>query len=285
MPEKIFLNDKIVDSDQGCIASGDGGLLYGAGLFETMRCHNGVVFRLDDHLDRLLTSAAALSIESSHDKSQLGKAVYQVLQANELTEARIRLTLTSGPVTQTEEQRRSTLLITAVSSQPYPPEYYQAGVLAVLCPYRQNPSDPTCGHKTTCYYPRLLALRHAHSIGAAEALWFTTDNRLAEGCVSNVFLVKNSKLLTPALSTPVLPGVARRTVIESAARQSIQVEERDLSIEDLLSADEIFLTNVVMEIVPVVGVEKHTVGNGKVGPVAAKMREAFVQAMEEHCRR
>jgi branched-chain amino acid aminotransferase len=285
MPEKIYLNDKIIDSDQACLSPADGGLLYGAGLFETMRSRNGVVFRMDDHLDRLLASAAALSIEPSYDKSQLGEAIYQVLRTNELTDARIRLTLTSGQVTQAEEQRRSTLLITAVSFQPYPAECYKAGVLAVLCPYRQNPSDPTCGHKSTCYYPRLLALRHAHRSGAAEALWFTTDNRLAEGCVSNVFLVKDSVVLTPPLSTPVLPGITRRTVLEIAARESIRSEEKDLTIEDLLGADEIFLTNVVMEVVPVVGVEKHTVGDGKVGPIARKLREAFTRAIEEHCRR
>jgi branched-chain amino acid aminotransferase len=285
MPEKIFLNDKIVDSDRACISPADGGLLYGAGLFETMRSRNGVVFRMDDHLDRLMTSAAALSIEPSYDKNQLGEAVYQVLRANELTDARIRLTLTSGPVTQTEEQHQSTLLITAVSFQPYPAQYYKAGVLAVLCPYRQNPSDPTCGLKTTCYYPRVLALRYAHRNGAAEALWFTTDNRLAEGCVSNVFIVKNSSLLTPPLSTPVLPGIARRTVLEIAGRLSIQCTEKDLNIEDVLGADEIFLTNVVMTVCPVVSVEKHTVADGKVGPVATRLREEFMGTMEEYCRR
>ena len=285
MPDKIFLNDKIVDSDRTCISPGDGGLLYGAGLFETMRSRNGVVFRMDDHLDRLLASATALSIESSYSEDQLSEAVYQVLRANELTEARIRLTLTSGPMTQGEERHRPTLLVTAVDFQPYPPQYYKTGVLVMLSPYRQNPSDPTCGHKSTCYYPRLLALRRAHHSSAAEALWFTTDNRLAEGCVSNVFLVKDSTLLTPPLSTPVLPGIARRTVLEIAGRQSIQVAEKDLNIDDLLGADEVFLTNVVMEVVPVVGIEKHAVGSGKVGPVATKLREGFTRAIEENCRR
>ena len=285
MPEKVFLNDGIVDSDQACISTADGGLLYGAGLFETMRSRNGVVFRIDDHLDRLQASAVALSIEHSYDKNRLADAVYEVLRANELTDARIRLTVTSGPMTQAEEQRRSTLLITAVGFQPYPPQYYKTGVLAMLCPYRQNPSDPTCGHKTTCYHPRLLALRHAHQNGAAEALWFTTDNCLAEGCVSNVFLVKNSTLFTPPLSTPVLAGIARKTVLEIAGRESIQFVEKDLHIADVLEADEVFLTNVIMEIMPVISVEKHTVHDGKVGPIAAKLREGFMRTMEEKCRR
>jgi branched-chain amino acid aminotransferase len=215
----------------------------------------------------------------------LSCAVYEVLQANQLTDARIRLTLTTGPMTQDEGQRQSTLLVTAVSFQAYPAEYYNAGVLAVLCPYRQNTSDPTCGHKTTCYYPRLLALRHAHRNMAAEALWFTTDHRLAEGCVSNVFLVKDSTLLTPLLNTPVLAGIARKTVLEIAGRLAIPFVEKDLNIEDLLGADEIFLTNVIMTVCPVVSVEKHVVGDGKVGPVTTKLRGEFMRVMEEPCRR
>jgi branched-chain amino acid aminotransferase len=285
MPEKVFLNDRIIDSDQACVSATDGGLLYGAGLFETMRSLNGVVFRLDDHLNRLMTSAAALSIEHSYGKNQLSDAIYGVLQANELTDARIRLTLTSGSMTQTEEQHRPTLLITAVTFQPYPPQYYKTGVMALLCPYRQNSSDPTCGHKTTSYYSRLLALRHAHRSGAAEALWFTTDNRLAEGCVSNVFLVKDSTLFTPPVSTPVLPGIARRTVLEIAGRESIQLVEKDLHVADVLEADEVFLTNVIMTACPVVSVEKHTVGDGKVGPIATKLQEEFMRTIEEQCRR
>jgi branched-subunit amino acid aminotransferase/4-amino-4-deoxychorismate lyase len=186
---------------------------------------------------------------------------------------------------QAEVQRKPTLLITATEFRPYPPEFYDKGVLVVLCPSRQNPTDPTCGHKTTSYYSRLLALQLAHQRLATEALWFTTDNRLAEGCVSNVFLVKNSVLQTPPIGTPVLPGIARRTVCEVAQQQSIELGEKDLTINDVLGADEIFLTNVIMGVLPVVEVEKHSVGEGKVGPVTRRLREAFAQALEQHCRR
>jgi branched-chain amino acid aminotransferase len=285
MSEKVFLNDKLVDLEEARVSATDSGLLYGAGLFETMRSHNGVVFRLDDHLDRLSQSAAALSIAHPYEKSYLSDAIDQVLQANNLTEARLRLTLTNGPLAAAEEQRKPTLVITATEFRPYPAQYYEKGTLVILCPFRQNPTDPTCGHKTTSYYPRLLALQVAHQRRAAEALWFTMDNRLAEGCVSNVFLVKNSTLQTPPVGTPVLPGIARKTVCELAQEQSIELVERDLTIEDVLGADEIFLTNVIMDVMPVVEVEKHAVGEGKVGPVTRRLREAFGQAVEQRCRR
>ncbi len=285
MAGKVFLNDGLMDGEQAHVSVTDSGLLYGAGLFETMRSRNGVVFRLEDHLDRLFRSAEALSITHSHEKTFLTEAVYEVLQANELADARLRLTLTNGPLRESQEQRTPTLLITATEFRPYPAEYYKTGVLVVLCPFRQNPTDPTCGHKTTSYYPRLLALNLAHQNHAAEAIWFTTDNRLAEGCVSNVFLVKNSVLYTPSVGTPVLPGIARKAVCQLARQQSIELVEKDLSISDLLGADEIFLTNVIMEVLPVISVEKHTVGDGKVGPVTGKLREGFLQTVEQECRR
>jgi branched-chain amino acid aminotransferase len=284
MAVHVFLNDKLIDMEQAGVSVTDSGFLYGAGLFETLRSRNGVVFRLQDHLDRLLLSAAALSIGHSYDKPYLERAVREVLQANQLEDARLRLTLTGGPLAESEDQRKATLLITATEFQPYPADYYQKGVLVVLCPFRQNPTDPTCGHKTTSYYPRLLALNLAHQRKAAEALWFTTDGRLAEGCVSNVFLVKESVLYTPAAQTPVLPGIARKAVLQLARRQSLEVAEKDLTISDLLDAQEVFLTNVIMEVLPVIQVEKHQVGGGgAVGPVTQGLREGFRQMIEQEC--
>jgi branched-chain amino acid aminotransferase len=96
MADKVFLNDKLINIDEAGISVGDSGFLYGAGLFETMRAYNGIAFRLDDHLDRLLTSAKTLFIEHSYNKEYLTEAVNKVLEANNLTDARIRLTLSAG---------------------------------------------------------------------------------------------------------------------------------------------------------------------------------------------
>ncbi len=282
--EKVFFNDKLVDINKACISVTDSGFLYGAGLFETMRSHNGVVFALKDHLDRLFFSANSLSIEIGHTKKFITDAIYEVLHANKLTDARLRLTLTGGPMSTSEDDRKPTLLITATKLQPYLPEYYTKGVLVVLCPFRQNPNDPTCGYKTTSYLSRMLALKMAHQKRATEAIWFTTDNRLAEGCVSNVFLVKDSILYTPPLKTPVLAGIARKTICQLALKNSIRFIEKNLLIDDLLNADEIFLTNVIMQVMPVVSIEKHIVSDGKVGPMTKELREKFNELMENQCR-
>ena len=282
--EEVFLNDQLVDVGTAGISVTDSGFLYGAGLFETMRSHNGVVFALADHLDRLSFSASRLSIDNPYDRKHITDAVYDVLRANRLTDARLRLTLTSGPMAESERERKSTLLVTATKFRPYPPEYYRNGVLVVLCPFRQNPDEPTCGHKTTSYFSRMIALNHAHQKRAAEALWFTVDNRLAEGCVSNVFLVKDAVLCTPPIETPVLAGVARKAVCQMALRDSIRLMEKDLSIDDVLGADEIFLTNVIMQVMPITKVEKHIVGDGRVGPMAKDLKRKFEKLIETECR-
>jgi branched-chain amino acid aminotransferase len=281
--EKVFLNDKLVNIEDARIPAGDSGFLYGAGLFETMRGQNSIVFRLNDHLDRILNSAKVLSITHSFSKDYLADAVGDVLEANKLADARLRLTLSAGAISQSQDKPNATLLITATNLQPYPQEYYSKGVLVVLAATRQNISDPACGHKTTSYLSRMLELKQAHLKRAAEALWFTTDGRLAEGCISNVFLVKESRLFTPALTTPVLPGIARKTVCELATANKIEIAEKDLTIDDLLSADEVFITNVIMQIMPVVGIEKHTVGDGKPGAITGQIQNYYIEFFKKCC--
>jgi branched-chain amino acid aminotransferase len=283
MSEKVFLNDKLIDIEKARISATDSGFLYGAGLFETMRSYNGVVFALKDHLDRLFSSASALSVNNPFDKKYLTDAIYKVLQTNKLTDARLRLTLSNGPMGESEQQRKATLLITATKLQPYPAEYYKKGVMVILSPSRQNTFEPTCGHKTTSYFSRMIMLNSAHQKRAAEALWFTTNNRLAEGCVSNVFLVKDSVIYTPSIETPVLAGIARKTVCQIARTNSFKLAEKDLYIDDVLGADEIFLTNVIMQIMPVTSVEKHTVGDGKVGAMTKRLQISFNELVESQC--
>ena len=272
--EKVYLNGKIIDADKATVAVTDSSYLYGIGLFETMRAVNGKVFRLTDHLRRLNDSAEALSIFNSFSDEKIAEAIDQLLLANEVTEARLRLELSNGPI-QPDGTAKTNLLITSPVFTPYPEDYYAKGVRVILTNFRQSSKDPYAGHKTTCYGPRLTALKNAHEKLAAEAIWFTTENALAEGSISNVFLVKDGQLYTPPVNTPVLPGIARKTVIEIAEQENIECNEQPLAIDDLLKADEVFLTNVVMEVLPVVAIESHTVNEGKPGPISKKLAEKY----------
>ena len=278
--EKIFLNGQIVSAAKAQVAVTDSSYLYGIGLFETMRATGGTVFRLADHLQRLNSSAEALAIANSYSDEQITQAVDEVLTANKFTDARLRLQVSNGPIG-TDGTAATNLLVTAAEFTPYPEEYYEKGIRVALTYFRQNPTDPFCGHKTTCYGPRLTALKNAHEKLATESLWFTTENYLAEGSISNVFLVKDGQLFTPTIQTPVLPGIARKTVIEIAEQENIPCHEQPLQVGDLLGADEVFLTNVIMEVMPVTYVEAHTVAEGKPGEITKSIAKKYQDHLKE----
>jgi branched-chain amino acid aminotransferase len=282
MGEFVYLNDHLELADQAVISVHDAGLLHGVGLFETVSSYHGRLFRLNDHLDRLFASATALGITITQGREEIAAATQEVLTANRLADARLRLTVTRGSLCRAmdDEPPQSTLLITASARQSYPPEFYQKGMLAIIAPCKQNPDDPLTGHKTLNYFSRILALQQAQKARAGEALWFTTTNRLAGACLSNVFLVKDGVLRTPSLDTPPMPGITRRTVLELAEKNTIPREEKQLIISDLLDADEVFLTNTAMELTPVCHIERHPVGDEKPGPVYKKLHELYRQTTD-----
>jgi branched-chain amino acid aminotransferase len=262
----------------------DSGFMQGIGLFETMRAYGGQVFRLERHLDRLANSARALGWTIMPDVDQMRENVEQVVGATEQLDLRVRLTVTTGSLRVTEQDApQITIVATAAPEAKYPPELYTQGVTVIVSNHRQNAHDPTVGHKTTSYFARLAALREAHAKQAFEALWFTHDNRLAEGAISSVFVVEDDELLTPPLDTPVLPGITRATVIELANELRIPAREEQLVIDDVLSADELFLTNSLMEIMPVVRVEREPIGTEKPGEITRRLAEAYGLLIEREC--
>ncbi|MBL8880795.1 MAG: aminotransferase class IV family protein [Phycisphaerales bacterium] len=284
MREWASINGKLTPADQAQVSVYDSGFMQGVGLFETMRAYDGRVFRLNAHLARLTGAARQLGWSAIPPHDELRRAVEQVLDAVEQSDARVRLTVTTGSLRATESDTpRLTIVTTATPGIPYPDELYAKGATAVISKYRQSRADPTTGFKTTSYFSRLAALRIAHAAHAFEALWMTPENHLAEGSISNLFLVKDAELLTPSLETPVLPGITRAAVLEAAEGLGIPIVERGLSIDDLLAADEVFITNSLMEIVPIVRIEREPIATEKVGEITARLRECYADFVREEC--
>jgi len=270
----VYINGAFVPETEALIRVDDGGWLHGAGLFETMRAENGRVFRFDAHVRRLIRSAERVLRPIERSMLPTEGAIGELLERNRLHTARVRMTATAGSVRGDPSATEFPPLSVCVSALPltaYPTESYERGVQAVICDYRVSPSDPVAGHKTTSYLPRLLGLRRAQMVGAAEAIWFTTQNHLAEGCISNVFVVSDGVLRTAPLETPVLAGIARAVVFELARANGIKAREEVLTINDLLDAQEVLLTNSIMQVMPVVRVEKRDIGDGHVGPMAKRL--------------
>lgn len=286
MTPTVYINGGFVPESEATVSVADGGWLHGAGLFETMRAENSRVFRLESHMRRLMNSAAKLLRPIDQSRLPSPDDLRSLMDHNELVKARLRMTVTAGATRadiSDDAEPEPNICVTASKLTTYPGEMYNHGIGVIVCGFRQSPADPLAGHKTTSYLSRLLALREARSARCIEALWFTTDNHLAEGSISNVFVVSGEKLRTPSLATPVLPGIARAAVLEIAADAGIEIEEGQLTVDDLLDADEVFLTNTIMQMMPVIAVEKHTIADGKIGTMTKTLSEALRDLVKKEC--
>jgi branched-chain amino acid aminotransferase len=285
MSQYLWLNGELVPADDARISARDAGFLHGAGLFETMRAYGGKVLRYAPHIDRLLASAKKFKMPFDLGVLPSEADAEGLFQKNGLTEARCRLTCSTGEIRQGEDDGEiaPTVMLAATAMEPYPIEMYAKGMTVCISSYRQGRGDPTCGHKTLNYLARLLGLQEAAGKSCGEALWFTTDHLLAEGSISNVFLVKDKVLKTPPVGTPVLPGIARAVVMEVAGEAGISVADLPLTINDLLDADEVFLTNSSMQVMPVVRIEREAVGDEKPGPITKQLSELYIQVVRKEC--
>lgn len=279
---QVYLNGAMVPASEAKISVFDAGFLHGASTFTTMMARNGVVFRLEQHLTRLAETVTFLGLQTTATREQLTRAVDDLLEANSLKDARMRITLTPGVIS----GEAPTTLVTADPLPEYPSAWYEKGILVIVTVLRQPTELLWAGYKTGGYLPRFMARREAAAKGAEDALWFTADGQLAEGCFSNVFLVKEGKVCTPPRGTPVLPGVVRDALLELCGNQGIDVEcEQPLTVKDLFAAEEVFMTSSCMGIRPVVQIEKHQVGEGTPGKVTRKIRAAYEKLWQQECKR
>jgi branched-chain amino acid aminotransferase len=277
-PELVYVAGDLVPAGEARISALDAGVLLGAGLFETLRTYAGKPFRLGSHLARLRASGEFFRIFVCETDAEIAATVARLLETNSVPDARVRLTATRGPLTAAaddDEAPPATLIITAGPMTPYSAELYEKGATVVVSDIRTSPDDPTVYHKTTGYLRNLLALRDAHRARATEALIFNTKGRLAEGSLSNVFIVSGGRLLTPPVEEGLLAGVTRAAVLELAAEVGVPAEQRPLAVREVLDADEMFLTNSIMGLLPVGRVERKEIGDGLPGPVTKQLAEAY----------
>jgi branched-chain amino acid aminotransferase len=290
-----WLNARFVDEDSPNISLRDTGLLHAAGVFTTMRANNGRVFRLAQHLARLRASCDALFVPLQFSDADLAGAVDETLTRNNLTDARLRLTVTRGQSQQDPlhgTHLTPNCFLTATELQPYPAHFYAQGLTVMLNDEQKlNPHDHQAGHKTLDYFSRLAALREAVRRGAGEALWFNIHNYLQSASIANVFIVKDKTLLTPptneelrdpaiAAACPypksnVLPGVTRAAILDLARANNIPNRIQVLNVNNVLEADELFLTNSIMQIMPVGRIEKHKVSDETPGPITQMLITLF----------
>jgi branched-chain amino acid aminotransferase len=272
----------LVPRQEAMVSPFDRGFLYGYGLFETMRSYKERVFRLDRHLTRLRLSAQRLALASELEAYDLEQAVYRTLEANKLADARIRLTVSAGPGGRALAPPVGGLITVLVFAEKLllSPEVYEQGIRAALVSAKRNSLSPLSRVKATNYLDNLVAYSEAVALGAEEAILLNEKGFIAEGSMSNIFLVAGGMLLTPSEESGILPGITREAVLELARELGVEATEGEIPLADLLRADEAFLTSSVREVLPITSIDNKSVAQGGPGPVTKRLMAAYRHLVE-----
>ncbi len=248
-----YLDGKFVPLSQARISPLNRGFLLGDGIFETLRSYCGEPFLLDRHARRLRASARVLNIAGSPRLPKLRKVVKELLERSGLQDAYIRITLSRGAGGELglAETTSPTLFIFVRPLTPYPPEWYGKGIEVVVSKVGRSADSPVWRLKVLSYLESLWAREEARKRGAQEALFLNTNGHVAEGATTNIFFVQEGQVLTPTLQANILPGVTREVVLEICRDEGIPCQEGLFTLEDLERADEVFVTNSLMGVMPV----------------------------------
>ncbi len=264
---QVWLNGRLIPGDQAAISVADRGFTLGDGLFETIRVVNGRLIRRDAHLDRLAQGAALLRLPPP-DRDMLAQALAQMVAANHMVQGSLRLTVSRGAGQRgllPPDPANPVQVITAASGPGL-----TAPLRAVVAQsVRRNAHSPLSRCKTISTLDTVLARMEAADQGADDAVMLNGDGKVTETTIANIFVVRDNRVLTPPVADGVLPGVRRADVLAQG-----MAEEGTLSLDDLLMADEIFVTNA-LSVRPLIALSGTAIGGGRVGPVTQKLINQF----------
>jgi branched-chain amino acid aminotransferase len=260
-------------------------LHYGVAAFEGIRLYQradgrSAVFRLDDHLDRLLDSCRIATLEPPYSRDDLVRACLDTLRANKMTEAYLRplVFLGDGGLGLGSVDVQTRVAVAVYQWGAYlGDEGVRRGIRAKVSSFTRGGlnSSMAKGKITGQYVNSVLAKREVMRAGYDEAILLDAQGYVAEASGENIFFARRGRLVTPPLSSPILEGITRDTLIVLARELGITVEERTFARDELYIADEVFFTGTAAEITPVREIDDRRVGNGEVGPVTRRVQEAF----------
>jgi branched-chain amino acid aminotransferase len=285
MTTLVTIDGKIVPLDQACVSVFDRGFLYGDAVFETIRTYGGRPYALDEHLARLERSAVRVCIPMPVPVETFRAEVLSgVLQAgNSESYVRVMVTRGSGPLELAPGPELEPLRVVIVGElRPPTPEAYRDGV-GVITHRTQRTADATdaAGAKVTNYLVSVLAMRQARSASAVEALIVDRSGCVVEGATSNVFAVLAGQLVTPPEAAGILLGITRQRVLEAAATIGVPLVERPMPLDEIRSAEELFISSSIRELLPVVRLDGAPVGSSTPGPVTQALLREFRRKVKE----
>lgn len=295
----IWVNGHLVPKSQAMVSVFDHGLLYGDGIFEGIRVYNGKIFKLEQHMDRLYQCADQIFLDIGVSREEMIRIQRRCVEANNITNGYIRLVITRGEGSlglNPYHCPQAGVICIADTIALFKPEMYESGMRVVLANRPKTPID--------CLDPRVKTLNYLNNIMAKceaihlskklgitnpedqllECIMLSTDGKVAEGSGDNIFIIKDGKIFTPPSDVGILEGITRRFVKEKLCPMlGLSIEEKSFELEELLNADEVFLTGSAAEIIAVREVLKHenlellsthTISDGE-GPITNSLRMKF----------
>jgi len=282
----IYLNDKFLKDTEAVISVFDHGFLYGDGVYETIRSYQDKIFMRDQHIARLYRSAEGIGLTIPIAEGKWPALLHDAMERNEVgnahSDAYLRITISRGagdiglyPALCPSP----TVVIMTKPLVPPDPGLYENGVALTVAETKRNLPGALSPHiKSTNFLNNILAKREAIAAGAFDSILLNWEHHVTECTVSNLFFATGGRLKTPSLDCGILDGITRRVVIQLAQEEGLAIQEGQYTVDELLEADECFLTNTSMEIMPVISIDKNQVGAGKPGPVTAQLRALFGQS-------
>ena len=280
-PQSVYMNGDYVPKETASVPLFDHGYLYGDGVFEGVRVYGGRVFRLEPHLDRLLFSARALGFVLG-DLSVAGitESVRELCRRNDHHDGYIRITLSRGTGLGLDPSHIDTTPRLVMSTQElrlYGSAFYDNGLTMITCATRV-PSPDAIDPRIKCtgkYINNILAKMEANRVGAGEGVMLNQQGYVAEATGDNLFVIKGGKVVTPHPSAGCLKGVTRGAAMELLTQAGVSVAEENLTLYDVYTADECFLTGTAAEIIPAVELDRRTIGTGNPGDITRRLIDAF----------
>lgn len=279
----ININGEITSEENAKISVLDRGFLYGDSVYEATRTFNKIPFRIDAHIDRLFESAEKIYFKPKYTKDNIKNEVLKLIAASEFKDVHLRIVLTRG------ENRdlgldpnlsiKENLIIYLKELKPNPTWWYEKGIS--LCFYQKESSSRGALPKTGNYIENMLAHREATSKGFFDSIMINNDLSITECTTSNIWIVKDQIVYTPPTKDGVLPGLTRANLLALNNRQPFKIIEKSLEKEDILKADECFISSTTRFLVPVTQVEDKKIGDGFPGKVTLNLLETYKNQIQK----
>jgi branched-chain amino acid aminotransferase len=280
------IDGRVLPEHEAKVSAFDNGFAFGDSVYETLRTYAGRVFTLGRHLARLRRSAGRLGFTIPQSDAEIDGRINAVLMAANNPESYVRLIVSRGLGDLSyhfDRVKGPTFAILVKPLEPFAEAEFSEGIKVALVSIRRNPKwalDPAI--KSSNLLNNVLATREAQAQGGSEAILLNERGEIAEGAGSNLFVVQNGTLKTPPLEAGLLEGITRALVLELCHQLKISVQQTSLRAEDLLQAEEAFITSTLKEVMPIARVGEATIGSGKPGPITLRLLAAYREKTVRH---